>query len=79
MKTGLYLLHATLFEGEAEKVILKTTGGEITVLKNHSPLVALVAEGEVRIKTEAEEKIFPFPGGVVEVNPSEVVILAKHL
>ena len=79
MRVGVYTLKETLFNGEAEKVIARTTAGEITVLENHLPFVTTLAEGILHIVEKGgTEKTFKLKGGVIEVRPeSHVVILAS--
>ena len=74
-----------LFEGEVVSFTVPTQAGEITVLKNHAPLITLISIGELKIKytgpTGVEEKKFLLQGGVIDVKEStdfEVVILADQ-
>lgn len=79
MRLSIYSLQSTLFEGEAQSLTLPTPQGEITVLENHLPLVAIVQRGNLRYTNERnEEEVLSLQGGVMEVRPgSEVVILAN--
>ncbi|OGZ35055.1 MAG: hypothetical protein A2174_00500, partial [Candidatus Portnoybacteria bacterium RBG_13_41_18] len=49
MKLSIFTLKDTLFEGEVEKVITRTPLGEITVLKDHLPLISTLTGPNVRI------------------------------
>ncbi len=79
MEVGIYTIKDTLFSGEATKLILKTTTGEITILPNHLPIVTKLAEGIVRVfEKGGEENKISIKAGVLEVRPeSRVVILAS--
>jgi F-type H+-transporting ATPase subunit epsilon len=44
-----------IFEGEVEKLTLSTSGGEITVLQEHMPIVTPITLGEVRFKSSDKE------------------------
>ncbi len=79
MEVGIYTIKDTLFSGEATKLIVKTTTGEITILPNHLPIVTKLAEGIARVfEKDGEEKKIPIKAGVLEVRPeSRVVILAS--
>lgn len=69
-----------------ERVVLKqelasltcpTTLGQITILPNHTPLIATLVPGELHAKTEKDEFYLNVTGGFIEVKKgSEVVILA---
>lgn len=70
-----------LFDGSVLKVVVPTQAGEITVLKNHAPLITLISIGELIVTDENKtEHKFLVQGGVVDVKESvtssEVVILA---
>ena len=64
-------------EGEADSVSVMTSLGEITILPQHVPLVALMKAGEMRIKSGKEEMLLATSTGLVEVRSgSKVVVLA---
>jgi F-type H+-transporting ATPase subunit epsilon len=67
-----------LFEGEVKQVTLPTINGEITVLPHHVPLVTPVGAGELRVIL-ADDSISPWvvSGGVAQVSPDGVVVLAE--
>ncbi|MCR5109006.1 MAG: ATP synthase F1 subunit epsilon [Lachnospiraceae bacterium] len=68
----------TFYEGEVIMVELKTTEGEIGVLKKHIPLTAVIAPGVLYIKESEEEiKVAALHSGFVEVLPDSVTILAE--
>ena len=80
MYLKIHLINNTLFDGEADRLTLKTPLGETTILDSHEPMITIVEYGDVCIHTKEGEKIFSFPGGVLEVKSgSEVVLIAKHL
>ncbi len=66
-----------LFCGLAEMVVLPGEAGELGVLPGHAPLLTRIRPGTVRIKTphQGEEIIF-VSGGILEVQPNLVIVLA---
>lgn len=77
MKVSIYSMQETLFEGQAEKLIVRTPLGETTILDHHIPLISLLAGPSVKMLTQAGEKTIALASGFLEVRPeSEVVILA---
>ncbi len=65
-----------IFSGPAEMVFVPAKAGEVGIAPRHAPLLALVKAGEVRVKTaEGEQSIF-VGGGILEVQPRRVTILA---
>ena len=67
-----------IFSGEAEFVVLPGELGELGILPKHAPLITRIKPGAVRIKVsgkEEEEYVF-VAGGVLEVQPHAVTVLA---
>ncbi len=70
-----------LFEGEVTSLTVPTKAGEITVLKNHTPLISLLSIGEIKIHTPGGVQTFLVQGGVIDIKNSshhDVVILADQ-
>ena len=69
---------AHLFSGEAEFVVLPGESGELGIFPRHIPLITLIKPGAVRIKVpgQAEEEFIFVAGGVLEVLPYCVTVLA---
>jgi F-type H+-transporting ATPase subunit epsilon len=68
---------AAVFSGEAAFVALPGQEGELGILPGHVPLITRIRPGAVRIKKEdgAEESVF-VAGGILEVQPDRVTVLA---
>lgn len=66
-----------LFEElSADMVIVPGSEGEMGILPHHAPILTTLGYGELRIKKGAAEEDFVIYGGIVEVRPDRVVILA---
>lgn len=62
---------------EVDAVSVPTPLGEITILPHHVPLLATLAAGELKLRTEDGEQSFAVAGGIVQVLPgSRIHILA---
>jgi len=69
-----------LYQGEITSVKLPGVGGQFELLNNHAPIVAALAEGEVRIiKADGERMTFNIVKGFVEVMNNEVSLLIQAL
>ena len=66
-----------IFSGEAKFVALPGESGELGIMPKHTPLITRIKPGAVRIETAdgGEEFIF-VAGGILEVQPSGVTVLA---
>jgi F-type H+-transporting ATPase subunit epsilon len=68
----------SIFEGEAEFVVLPGESGELGIYPQHIPLITRIRPGAVRIKLagKAEETFVFVAGGILEVQPGRVTVLA---
>lgn len=78
MRLSIYSITDTLFDGEVEKIIARTSMGEITVLDGHIPLISSVRAGEITVEQGKERKQIQIQGGILEVQPAGRVILLAN-
>jgi F-type H+-transporting ATPase subunit epsilon len=65
-----------IYSGTAEMVFAPLVTGDVGVLPRHAPLIARMKSGEVRVRTGTEELLFYVSGGIFEVQPHVVTVLA---
>jgi F-type H+-transporting ATPase subunit epsilon len=67
-----------IYSGLAEFVVAPGVLGELGIYPRHAPLLSRIKSGAVRIKVpdQAEEEIFFVSGGLLEVQPGAVTVLA---
>ena len=67
-----------IYSGEAEFVALPGEAGELGIYPRHTPLITRIRPGEVRIKPAGspEEELIFVAGGILEVQPKVVTVLA---
>lgn len=66
----------SIFSGLAEMVYAPGIMGELGIAPRHAPLVTRLKPGEVRLNTGSEELDFFISGGILEVQPHLVTVLA---
>jgi F-type H+-transporting ATPase subunit epsilon len=72
----------SIFSGEAKFVALPGENGELGILPRHTPLITRIKPGAVRIlraspdKDGSEEEFVFVAGGILEVQPNCVTVLA---
>ena len=68
----------SIFAGDAEFVVLPGEAGELGIYPRHTPLITRIRPGVVRIKLpgKAEEEHVFVAGGILEVQPNVVTVLA---
>ncbi|MBM3350278.1 MAG: F0F1 ATP synthase subunit epsilon [Betaproteobacteria bacterium] len=69
---------ASIFSGEAEFVVAPASAGEVGLFPNHAPMITTIKPGALRIKqeNEAEETLIFISGGMLEVQPGVITVLA---
>jgi len=69
---------ASIFAGEAEFVVVPASTGEVGIYPHHAPMVTTIKPGSLRIKLAdtAEETLIFISGGLLEVQPGLITVLA---
>ncbi|MEJ2631989.1 MAG: ATP synthase F1 subunit epsilon [Acidihalobacter sp.] len=65
-----------LFRGETDSVVLPADEGEVCILPGHTPLLARIRPGEARYRAGSDWQCLFLAGGFLEVQPTEVTVLA---
>ena len=65
-----------VYEGDADIVVIPGSSGEMGILPNHSPLLTTLRFGILKVRTQERELEFTVAGGVAEVQPNLITILA---
>jgi F-type H+-transporting ATPase subunit epsilon len=65
-----------VFEGDVDIVVLPGAAGEMGILPHHAPLLTTLNYGVIKVRTKDKEEIFTVAGGVAEIQPDIVTVLA---
>jgi F-type H+-transporting ATPase subunit epsilon len=67
-----------IYSGEVEFVALPGEAGELGIYPRHTPLITRIKAGTVRLKLpgQSEEELVFVAGGILEVQPKRVTVLA---
>jgi F-type H+-transporting ATPase subunit epsilon len=77
IKVDVVSAEEEIFSGQAKFVALPGEAGELGILPGHTPLITRIRPGAVRIEAENGEEEFVFvAGGILEVQPGAVTVLA---
>lgn len=80
MQFELLTLTGAKYRGEVAEVSLRTAAGQIGILPHHEPLTAVVAPGPVVVRPKhGQAELFATFGGLLEVNPGGVRLLADEV
>jgi F-type H+-transporting ATPase subunit epsilon len=70
-------VEGAIWSGEAKMVFAPARMGEVGIAPRHAPLITALKPGAVRVEAEnGEEKFFYVTGGLLEVQPHLVTVLA---
>jgi F-type H+-transporting ATPase subunit epsilon len=77
IKVDIVSAEAEIFHGEATLVVASGEMGELGIAPRHAPLITRLKPGQVRvIGANGEEQFFYISGGILEVQPQVVTVLA---
>ncbi len=78
LHVGLVAADREVWTGDASMVIARTVEGDIGILPGHEPLLAVLADGPVRIRpVDGSEIVAAVHGGFLSVSESGVSVLAE--
>jgi F-type H+-transporting ATPase subunit epsilon len=79
LEVALVAADRTVWSGEASSVLARTLEGEMGVLPGHTPVLGILAEGEVRI-TPVDGAVVSaeVDGGFLSVDGNRVLVVAEH-
>lgn len=67
----------SIFSGLAESIVVTAALGELGIMPGHAPLLTLLKPGEIRVTLQGgQEDIYYVSGGMLEVQPYHVTVLA---
>jgi len=76
MQVDIVSAEEAIFSGEATMVIVSAAAGDIGIAPGHAAFISPIKPGEVAVYGEGEEQHIYVSGGMVEVQPHVVTVLA---
>jgi F-type H+-transporting ATPase subunit epsilon len=65
-----------VYEGDADIVVLPGSEGEMGILPHHAPVLTTLKFGIITVRSQGHEEHFTVAGGVAEIQPNIITILA---
>jgi F-type H+-transporting ATPase subunit epsilon len=65
-----------VFQGDADMVVIPGETGEMGILPHHAPLLSTLKFGILKVRYKNQEEVFTVAGGIVEVQPNIITVLA---
>ncbi len=66
----------TVFQGDVDIIILPGAAGEMGILPHHAPVLTTLKYGVITVRKGGTEEIFAVAGGIAEIQPDVVTVLA---
>jgi F-type H+-transporting ATPase subunit epsilon len=77
IRVDIVSAESEIFRGEAQLVVASGEMGELGIAPRHAPLITRLKPGQVRVLLPSgEEQFFYISGGILEVQPQVVTVLA---
>ncbi len=67
----------TVFDGETEQVIVRTTVGDVGILNGHEPYCAALGIGQMRVMMDGQFRRAATSGGIIKVAKDYTTILVQ--
>ncbi len=65
-----------VYSNDVDIVVLPGAAGVMGILPNHTPLLSTLQYGVITVRIKGKEEYFTVAGGIVEVQPDQVTVLA---
>jgi F-type H+-transporting ATPase subunit epsilon len=68
----------TVFKGTADMVVVPAWDGEVGVMRGHAPMLVLLGEGDLRVRSKDGEQRFHIAAGFMQVADDVVTVLTER-
>jgi len=74
----IFSIDKEIYSGDADSLTLPSADGQITVLKNHLPIISLLKSGKITVRNK-DKKDFEYhiKNGFTEINTEMITVLAE--
>jgi F-type H+-transporting ATPase subunit epsilon len=70
-------VEGSIWSGEANLVIAPARMGEVGIAPRHAPMLTTLRPGDLRVQRDGQEELFFYvTGGILEVQPKKITVLA---
>lgn len=76
LKIDIVTAEGAVLSDEVDLVLAPGVEGQLGILPHHTPLMTMLAPGELVLRKGGEETYLSITGGFLEVRPDRVVVLA---
>jgi F-type H+-transporting ATPase subunit epsilon len=65
-----------VYQGDADMVLLPGSEGLMGILPNHAPVLSALKLGVITVRSKGAEEYFTIAGGIAEIQPGIITVLA---
>ncbi len=73
---NIVTIERQVYSEDVDMVVAPGSEGELGILPHHTPLLTTLKEGVLRVKRSGLEETFAIGGGIMEVLPDKVIVMA---
>lgn len=78
LSVALITPQETVYEDEADMVVVPAWDGEVGILRGHAPMMALLGDGTMRVtRDDGTEERFHVSGGFMQVADDVVSVMSE--
>ncbi len=79
MRVTIIAPQASLYEGDADALVVPAYDGQVGILANHAPFMTLLGRGTLTLRHGESVRTFTVDGGFLQVNANTVRVVAEHV
>jgi len=76
MQVDIVSAEEEIFSGDAKLLVVSAEMGDVGIAPGHAPFISKIKPGEITLRVEGDEQHFYVSGGMLEVQPHIVTVLA---
>lgn len=76
MQVDIVSAEEEIFSGDANLLVVSAEMGDVGIAPGHAPFISKIKPGEITLRVESDEQHFYVSGGMLEVQPHIVTVLA---
>jgi F-type H+-transporting ATPase subunit epsilon len=76
IRLEIVTIERQLYSEDVDMVVAPGVEGEMGILPHHTPVLTALKEGVLRVKRGGQEELFAIGGGMMQVLPDKVIVLA---
>lgn len=77
MKIIISTHQGKMYDEEVDYIVVKSQDGEFAIMRNHIPVVAVIASGYIKLNLNSQELFVAIENGILEYSQNKVEVIAQ--